>query len=79
LKGFAEDSGWFFVGLAIGAVAVWFYSQVQSGTSAITGLQSQLQSDETQVQSFLQTPVAGVQNPTAKQIAISKAMDPLGN
>lgn len=37
------------MGLAIGAVTVYLYSNVQSATGAITGLQTQLSSDEQQV------------------------------
>lgn len=81
MNDFAKYSGWFAVGLGIGAVVVYLYQNVQSATGALTALQSQLGSDEAQVQSFMQTPVAGVQNPTAKQIAISKSpmMNPLGD
>lgn len=81
MNGIAKNSGWFVVGIAIGAVVVYLYSNVQSATGALASLQSRLGSDESQVQSFMQTPVAGVQNPTAKQIAIAKSpfMNPLGD
>ena len=60
MNAIAKNGGWFIVGVGLGAMTVLLLLQQQnlngaisSATSAITGLNSRLGSDEAQVQSAL--------------------------